>query len=95
MFWFLRGICLPEIWLPGPIVETGSKQSTASEKFLSSWPAVIGQEAELMMTLQIVETMTAGTGQFLLTAAFPAPCLECSGSLGNICCMEDAFTMFS
>ena len=48
-----------------------------------------------MMTLLIVETMTAGTGQFLLTTAFPAPCLECSGSLGNICCMEDAFTMFS
>lgn len=32
MFWFLRGICLPEIWLPGPIVETESKQLLASEK---------------------------------------------------------------
>lgn len=48
-----------------------------------------------MMTLQIVETMTVGTGLFLLTTAFPAPSLEHSRSWGNSCCMEDAFTMFS
>ena len=48
-----------------------------------------------MMTLQMVETTRAGAGQFLLVTAFPAPCLECSRSSINICCMDDAFTMFS
>ena len=95
IFWFLRGICLPAIWLPGPIIESGSQQSTASEKILFFWPAVIGWEADLIRLLYTVATTTAGTGQFLLITAFPAPCLECSRSSVNICPMEDAFTMFS
>lgn len=73
----------------------GPERSQQVKNVLSSCPAVVGQEAKLIMTLQIVETMAVGTGLFLLSTTFPAPCLGCSRSLGNSCCMEDAFTMFS